>query len=177
MHCHASLDCKEEYVISARGVTFKGLEVSGYRLPTEAEWERAVRGDSADLGEVESESELDVLAWFAENGGRTLHPVALKRPNAWGLYDMLGNVSEWVFDWYVEGDWECPYTDPIGPSEHQEVVSPTRTVTLDAKGKTTRGGSYLDAKDYIRAGGRARGVDPKTESSTVGFRVARTAAQ
>lgn len=171
-------------MISPRGVTFNGLDVNGYRLPTEAEWDRALRGDSVDLAGAERESELDELPWSAENSGRTLHPVALRRPNAWGLYDMLGNVSEWVFDWYVEGDWECPDADPIGPSEHQDVmpfstpqVSPARAVKLEAKGKTTRGGSYLDASEYLKTGGHARGLDPKTRSPTVGFRVARTAAQ
>jgi formylglycine-generating enzyme required for sulfatase activity len=131
-----------------------------------------------DIEGVELPSELDGLAWFAENGGRTLHPVALKRKNARGLYDMLGNVSEWVFDWYSEGEWECPDADPIGPSEPQEVrVKFSLPVTMEAKCKITRGGSYLDASEYIKAGARARGLDPKTKSPTVGFRVARTAAQ
>lgn len=180
-YCNAlsrELGLNEAYVISPSGVTFNGLEVDGYRLPTEAEWDRALRGESTDLVGITLPSEVDASAWSVENGGRTLHPVALKRPNAQGLYDMLGNVAEWVFDWYSEDEWECPDTDPTGPNERYEVRPKfSSPVAKDAKCKTTRGGSYLDTSEYIKSGGRARGLDPKTKSPTVGFRIARTVAQ
>ncbi len=66
-----------------------------YRLPTEAEWEFAARaGDSSKPAAV------DEVAWYGANSGDTTHAVGTKKPNAWGLYDMLGNVREWVEDLY-----------------------------------------------------------------------------
>lgn len=83
-----------------------------YRLPTEAEWEYACR---AGQQEPESPQNLDQVAWWAGNSGGETHPVGRKRPNAWRLYDMRGNVSEWVQDWYA--DYSAgPQVDPQGPA-------------------------------------------------------------
>ena len=86
-----------------------------YRLPTEAEWEYAARAGSA--GEPAS---LDEYAWYGANSGDTTHPVGQKKPNAWGLYDMLGNVREWVEDNYVRNYYaNSPAADPTGPAAGQ----------------------------------------------------------
>jgi formylglycine-generating enzyme required for sulfatase activity len=87
-----------------------------YRLPTEAEWEYAARaGTTGDYGGT---GKLDEMGWYVGNAGKRTHPVAQKQPNAWGLYDMHGNVAEWVTD------WDGPYStgaasDPTGPAGGQ----------------------------------------------------------
>src|SRR5271165_1301985 len=82
-----------------------------YRLPTEAEWEYAARaGKTVDTGN------LDDRGWYKSNSEQTTHTVGLKQPNAWGLYDMEGNVAEWVSDWYGHEYYdESPLADPAGP--------------------------------------------------------------
>ena len=90
-----------------------------YRLPTEAEWEYACRAgtDTAySFGDGEDTEEVSEHAWHNGNSEDRSHPVALKRPNAWGLYDMHGNVYEWCNDW--QGDYpESAVTDPVGAAE------------------------------------------------------------
>jgi formylglycine-generating enzyme required for sulfatase activity len=86
-------------------------------LPTEAQWEYACRAGSSDAyclgGE---ERELKKYAWYDENSGNTTHAVGEKLPNAWGLYDVHGNVWEWCQDWYGDFTKES-VTDPIGPNK------------------------------------------------------------
>ena len=92
-----------------------------YRLPTEAEWEYACRAGSSEIYSFGSDkSQLDNYGWFKGNawdeGEKYAHPVAQKKPNEWGLYDMHGNVYEWCQDWYADypsGSFE----DPKGPSK------------------------------------------------------------
>lgn len=105
-----------------------------YRLPTEAEWEYAARaGTTGDYGGT---GVLDEMGWYRDNSGNRTHPVALKQPNAWGLYDMHGNVWEWVEDWYAPYTAE-PKTDPTGPETGHF--------------KVRRGGSYARDARQVRA--------------------------
>jgi formylglycine-generating enzyme required for sulfatase activity len=84
-----------------------------YSLPTEAEWEYAARaGTTGDYA-----GDLDEMAWYIKNSGSKTHPVATKKANAWGLYDMHGNVWEWVSDWYGSDYYQnSPNNDPKGPN-------------------------------------------------------------
>ena len=126
----------------------------GWRLPTEAEWEYATRAGTtgARYGNV------DDIAWHSGNSGKKAHPVQQKKANAWGLYDMLGNVWEWVYDWY--GAY------PIGSS-----VDPVGPGTGSKRG--VRGGSW---EEYIRLCRAAvRGSDsPSYRHYARGFRPARS---
>lgn len=121
-----------------------------YRLPTEAEWEYASKGGTADAD-----------AWYKANSDGHTQPVGLKKPNAWGLYDMQGNVAEWVADWYrAEYYEESPLSDPAGP----------RTGTY----RVFRGGCWFDPVSDLRTS--FRGFDfPVSRFYNVGFRVVRTA--
>ncbi|MDR2340649.1 MAG: formylglycine-generating enzyme family protein [Deltaproteobacteria bacterium] len=132
--------------------------VSLYRLPTEAEWEYAARAGTETLYHFGSEKEeLDRYAWYLGDSQGSTHEVGLKTPNQFGLHDMLGNVWEFVADWYDVYREFGQVTDPTGPE-----VGLFRVV---------RGGSYEDGPTRLRSASRFfRGSD--TASDYVGFRVA-----
>ena len=133
-------------------------EWAGGRLPTEAEWEKACRaGSTTRYCFGESETQLSDYAWYDDNSARRTHAVGQKKPNAWGLYDMHGNVWEWCSDWYGGDYYEnSQESDPEGPSSGSFRVG--------------RGGSwYYDARD-CRSANRIIG-SPGLRYELLGFRV------
>lgn len=125
-----------------------------YTLPTEAEWEYACRAGSAE----DHADELAGIAWYQPNSGDKPHPVALKLPNAWGLYDMHGNVWEWTYDYYaprLHGG-----ADPIGPTA--------------GRTRVLRGGCWCNEPAYCRFAYRYND-NPEDRADCFGFRIALSA--
>jgi len=133
-----------------------------YRLPTEAEWEHACRagtetafsfGDDADA--------LGDHAWWGINSEESTHPVGEKKPNAWGLYDMHGNVWEWCSDWYGDYPQEA-VTDPKGAP--------------GGFGRVYRGGGWGFSARLCRSACRENAFEPSYANFSLGFRVAMSSA-
>ena len=132
-----------------------------YRLPTEAEWEYACRaGTKTKFSFGDDASDLGDYGWYVRNSAAKTHPAGSKQPNAWGLYDMYGNVWEWCSDWYGEDYYESsPTSDPTGPSEGSERV--------------LRGGGWDFTAGYCRSAFRT-GDLPSDRGIYLGFRVVRS---
>ena len=125
-----------------------------YRLPTEAEWEYGARAGTIGA----RHGELDAIAWHGGNSGHGAHPVGQKRANAWGLYDVLGNVWEWTGDWYGAYP-SVTVTDPVGPGSGAGLVN--------------RGGGWGSSAGVVRSADR-RNLAPVHRFSDIGFRLVRT---
>ena len=138
----------------------------GYRLPTEAEWEYACRaGTNGAYSFGDDARQLANYAWTADNAGGKTHPVGLKKPNPWGLYDMHGNVAEWCNDLYAEDYYtNSPIENPEGPTQGEERV--------------LRGGAWNSTAESCRSAYRSS--DPSIDdtclaSDAIGFRCVRRA--
>jgi formylglycine-generating enzyme required for sulfatase activity len=129
-----------------------------FQLPTEAQWEYACRAASKTrycFGD--DESKLGEYAWYDKNSGGKTHPVGEKKPNAWGLYDMHGNVWEWCPDWWQDGYYyESPVDDPTGAAT--------------GRGRVERGGGWNNTARWCRSASRD-GLGPGYGYSSLGLRV------
>jgi len=131
---------------------------NGYRLPTEAEWEYACRAGTTTAFNT-GNNMSDNACWYRVNSDEKTHPVGQKSPNAWGLYDMHGNVCEWCWDWL--GDYPSgAQTDPLG--------------ALTGYVRAVRGSGWYNTPKYLRSAYRGEGV-PVDRGGDTGLRVVRSA--
>jgi formylglycine-generating enzyme required for sulfatase activity len=144
----------QEYIQKLNQMTGKN-----YRLPSEAEWEYACRAGGRHPYSGSDEAYL--VAWFDQNSNKTTHPVGQKQPNAWGLYDMSGNVFEWVQDW-IHNNYAGAPTDG------------SAWITGGKEMRVLRGGSWISSASYSRSANRDC-YSPVIRGSYYGFRLARTA--
>jgi formylglycine-generating enzyme required for sulfatase activity len=150
----------ECYSIAGEEVSWSGLDCAGYRLPTEAEWEYAARAGTATPWSCGATDDcLEAVAWGWDNSQDRTQPVGALAPNAWGLYDMHGNVWEWTNDIYV-GASDSERAEPGGA-----VRVPRRVA---------RGGAWSSPPAYTRSAYRDYAA-PDTRAHSIGLRLARTA--
>jgi formylglycine-generating enzyme required for sulfatase activity len=155
-----------------------------YRLPTEAEWEYAARAGTRGPG---TES-LDQFAWYAGNSEDETHPVGTKRSNVWGLFDMQGNVREWIADLYAANYYgNSPVENPTGPTatpgpNGRSRGGPPRGGADGPRGRpgggarelpVMRGGAWDNPATFLRLSARYHYYGPTLRVSDVGVRVAR----
>jgi formylglycine-generating enzyme required for sulfatase activity len=143
-------------------------DCTGYRLPTEAEWEYAARAGSTGA----RYGTPDRIAWYSGNSGAATHAVGELEPNAWGLYDMLGNVWEWTHD--RPSHYDASVIDPVNPTPFE---IPSLRVLFGGRprgSRGVRGGGWDSFASELRSANRG-GHTPTNYFDDVGFRLARTA--
>ena len=145
-----SWDDAQAFISKLNGQTGKQ-----YRLPTEAEWEYACRSGGKNE-EYCGGNNIDAVAWYKGNSGEKTHPVGQKQPNGLGIYDMSGNVWQWVQDWYGS-DYPSSGNNPQGASS--------------GSGRVIRGGSWSDDAGHVRAARRLN-YSPVYRNGFLGFRLA-----
>jgi formylglycine-generating enzyme required for sulfatase activity len=153
-----------------------------YGLPTEAEWEYAARaGTETAYFSGDDDSNLSEYAWYAGNSENKYHHIKEKKPNAWGLYDMLGNVAEWTLDQYKEN-----YFEEIKSNTNNPSIKPTSKYPI-----TLKGGTFKDESAKLRCAARLKSDlkwnarDPQIPRSKwwnadapfIGFRIVRPVKQ
>jgi formylglycine-generating enzyme required for sulfatase activity len=153
-----------------------------YRLPSEAEWEYACRAGSSTIYPFGNDvKDLSKYAWYAANSGGHYHKVGELQPNKWGLYDMLGNVGEWVLDQYDENFYTTLSDTSVAPVRLPTAKNP----------RTVRGGTYMDEAKDVRSANRLKSDpvwnrrDPQIPKSRwwnadapfIGFRIMRPVKQ
>ena len=141
-----------------------GFGIEKYRLPTEAEWEFGCRS-GGKKERYAGGDDIDLVAWYGSNAGMSTHPVGKKAPNGLGLYDMSGNVREWVWD--IKDEWHdyyanSPQENPRGPSYED----------LTGCGRVVRGGSWLDVP-FSNESSTRYDCSPAYKSKILGFRLLR----
>ena len=170
--------CMTQYAASKFCEWLSAMTGNFYRLPTEAEWEYACRaGSTTPYSFEENSAELNDYGWFKGNSGGKYQKVGQKKPNAWGLYDMHGNVSEWTLDQYIPDIYEKRQESTVDPFEKPVKIYP----------RSTRGGSWQDEPSGLRSASRSYSKkrwkirDPQfpkskwwhTDAPFVGFRIVR----